>query len=962
MRQHKLQKLLLPLSIALALSGCGEDFKDCDGFWDKTIGRDSCSATEVIDKTLSPDVKKAFGADPNKNDTDGDGLSDNFEITKGFPYLKPDNKDTDNNGIDDAKDDSDKDGLTNLEEMQANTSPINPDTDGDGLSDKAELQTYKTNPLVADTDKDTIIDGREIANGSNPLVADADKFVTSSDVHTLFNEDGTTQKLTVTIAGKGDLASKVEVTGWSDFKTPFQVGRSYDIGLDDADKVNMQDATITLPYDPNDPAASNPNDLKIYTINPATRFYEELPTTIDTVNNTLTAKTTHFSPFFIGGSISYSSYVQSIPQTCPLIGDPNAIPVDVALVIDSSGSMIDNDPQNLRITAAKSFITNMKASDRAAIVDFDSGVTVRQNLTADKTALSSALNQIDSNGGTDIGAGVGSAYSILTNQSDSTRTRVVILLTDGQGQYDKVLSNQLKSQNIRVFTIGLTGQVDEALLKEISSATNGGYKQINDASGLVGVFGQFATVFGDTGKDTDQDGLTDCQEIQGISLPAPLIFGGQVLLTDPFNPDTDNDGLDDGIELGSVSSTTLADGRKIFVASGSSNPINSDTDHDGINDGDEEEFGSNPLSKDTDLDGLSDYKELEIGTLPFEQDTDGDGATDFEESKLTYASPVFYDRYRVSDLQQIYINGIILSEKTLGRRSNSTPPILTAAPSIPQAVKDIPEDIITGMACGSTDLLCPNGLDTVPKFMAALAVEIHPLSGFPAAGRNATAYLWHGEVWNATQEALGVVPVFGDLPLAKKAIAKFIARFPEQAEYLKFALDIAASKAKTDITRKFYQDLSNEAKVVKTKLWDATKTDPKDRGRILERLRADALDPTCNKLFGNFPVIDAFCKGKAISYKSLDLDAKSYTTVSAFKSRIRYYAKSLRNPKKPLQGQDETTGTGITIPLGDITSKELGIDFPRELSLEQSRAIDALRQEFPDINITTKIVKDVVLP
>jgi uncharacterized protein with von Willebrand factor type A (vWA) domain len=97
----------------------------------------------------------------------------------------------------------------------------------------------------------------------------------------------------------------------------------------------------------------------------------------------------------------------------PLIGDPNAIPVDVALVIDSSGSMLDNDPQNLRIAAAKSFITNMKASDRAAVIDFDS-VIVRQNLTSEKTALSSALSKIDAAGGTNIGAGVGSAYSVLT--------------------------------------------------------------------------------------------------------------------------------------------------------------------------------------------------------------------------------------------------------------------------------------------------------------------------------------------------------------------------------------------------------------------------------------------------------------------------------------------------------------------------------------------------------------------
>ena len=42
------------------------------------------------------------------------------------------------------------------------------DSDGDGLSDGAEVNTYATNPLNPDSDHDGFNDGVEVAAGSNP--------------------------------------------------------------------------------------------------------------------------------------------------------------------------------------------------------------------------------------------------------------------------------------------------------------------------------------------------------------------------------------------------------------------------------------------------------------------------------------------------------------------------------------------------------------------------------------------------------------------------------------------------------------------------------------------------------------------------------------------------------------------------------------------------------------------------
>lgn len=64
--------------------------------------------------------------------------------------------------------DSDGDGLTNAEELEAGTLSNNPDTDGDGLGDREEVKVYETDPREADTDDDSFLDGQEVAGGYNP--------------------------------------------------------------------------------------------------------------------------------------------------------------------------------------------------------------------------------------------------------------------------------------------------------------------------------------------------------------------------------------------------------------------------------------------------------------------------------------------------------------------------------------------------------------------------------------------------------------------------------------------------------------------------------------------------------------------------------------------------------------------------------------------------------------------------
>ena len=88
-------------------------------------------------------------------DVDSDGLTALQEFTK---FTNPFVADTDGDGL-----------LDGEEVTGGKTSPLKADTDGDGLSDGLEVKTHLTDPTKIDSDGDSLSDAEEIAAGLNPL-------------------------------------------------------------------------------------------------------------------------------------------------------------------------------------------------------------------------------------------------------------------------------------------------------------------------------------------------------------------------------------------------------------------------------------------------------------------------------------------------------------------------------------------------------------------------------------------------------------------------------------------------------------------------------------------------------------------------------------------------------------------------------------------------------------------------
>ncbi|MEW5759379.1 MAG: DUF4129 domain-containing protein, partial [Candidatus Thermoplasmatota archaeon] len=99
-----------------------------------------------------------LGTNPNKADSDGDGIND-------YDELKLD--------TDPSKPDSDGDGINDYDEIKNGTDPNCQDTDGDGLSDSEE-KDFGSDPKLADSDRDGLRDDSEKQQGTDPKNKDTD--------------------------------------------------------------------------------------------------------------------------------------------------------------------------------------------------------------------------------------------------------------------------------------------------------------------------------------------------------------------------------------------------------------------------------------------------------------------------------------------------------------------------------------------------------------------------------------------------------------------------------------------------------------------------------------------------------------------------------------------------------------------------------------------------------------------
>lgn len=552
-----------PLPFRVARQNGGTGTPSGTGVGQLYIGR-----VRVHDVPLSPATiqanfeaeKCAFGL----CDTDGDGIPDYYERLNG---MDP--------NVNDAGGDVDNDGATNLQEYQLGTSATNPDTDGDGVQDGAEINRMDggnpapTNPLLADTDGDTLSDGVETdtgvyvsaANtGSDPLKYDTDGDGFADGLEVRRNSDPTNPNIAIA--------------------TPL---------------INL-DATAlplgTLTTWPN--TGILPGDFGARSNTPAVTLVQNIRgVTLDGANPT--------GGFYVGPNTPDYVTGGNGRTVEAWIFNPTAAPEETIFSWGRRGGTPDGSNMSFNHGTDPAFGAvghwgggpdiGWGAASNVVQGRWTHVAYTYHPVTFAKIAYSDGRQaNIETNAG-----------PLVTARTILNGTNILSFLIGSQveanGTPTPNLRGALTIARIRVYEAPLTAEV---ISNKFAIEAEEFGQDDRDGDGLPTWYERNYPTFlnptdpADAALDQDNDGLTNLEEYQAG--------------TAPNNPDTDGDGLSDTAEIRRMDGGNPAP----------TNPLRADTDQDGLSDAVETDTGTYVSATDT-------------GSDPRLADTDGDGFSDGQE-------------------------------------------------------------------------------------------------------------------------------------------------------------------------------------------------------------------------------------------------------------------------------------------------------------------------------------------
>jgi len=191
--------------------------------------------------------------------------------------------------------------------------------------------------------------------------------------------------------------------------------------------------------------------------------------------------------------------------------------IDIMMAMDVSTSMLARDFNPDRLEASKDIaieFISQRPADRMGIVVFAGESFTQCPLTTDRATLINLMKEIQTDlieDGTAIGNGLATAVSRM--KDSNSKSRVVILLTDGVNNRGEITpqnaAEMAREYGIRVYTIGVGAngeapypvmgpwgveirnipvEIDEALLMDIAEKTGGRYFRATDNAKLVDIY------------------------------------------------------------------------------------------------------------------------------------------------------------------------------------------------------------------------------------------------------------------------------------------------------------------------------------------------------------------------------------------------------------------------------------------------------------------------------------------
>ena len=212
-----------------------------------------------------------------------------------------------------------------------------------------------------------------------------------------------------------------------------------------------------------------------------------------------------------------------------LAGEEHRTPVNVAIVLDRSGSMSGEKIAKVK-EAALMALEKLGPRDIVSVVAYNHLVEVLLPATkaTDKAAIREAINRLTADGTTALFAGVSKGADELRKFLDKRRANRIILLSDGLANVGPSsptelgeLGASLIKEGISVTTIGYGTDYNEGLMTQLARRSDGNHAFVKEPADLARIL---KCEFGDVLAVVAQEVVMKVQCAEGIR---PLRFLGR---------------------------------------------------------------------------------------------------------------------------------------------------------------------------------------------------------------------------------------------------------------------------------------------------------------------------------------------------------------------------------------------------------------------------------------------------
>jgi len=191
-------------------------------------------------------------------------------------------------------------------------------------------------------------------------------------------------------------------------------------------------------------------------------------------------------------------------------------PLNIALVLDRSGSM-HGDPFRNMLIAAETFVGQLRDGDRVSVVAFSDGVYLAAPPVIidgnTRNMVVGSIRMLADGGGTNLGGGFLAGLAQVFGAFNPWQVNQVVLFSDGQPNIGITSSSELAriaaraaEHGVAVTTIGFGMDHDELLMQGMADASGGNYYYVDSPGDMSKIFQQEAgAILRTAARSTDID-------------------------------------------------------------------------------------------------------------------------------------------------------------------------------------------------------------------------------------------------------------------------------------------------------------------------------------------------------------------------------------------------------------------------------------------------------------------------